>query len=173
MAEGYPTPPWPGVEQVRQLFLADQLTIPESWEDQNGHVNIRYYMQMHSDAGWNMMGALGYQPDFVRTRRRGVFDLTQHLEYRSEILVGDDVAIYATVIARNEKRFHGISFIVNETRNEVANSFEYVTAYVDLEARRSTRIDDDIVVGLDRMIDAHAALSWDVPVCGALALARD
>ena len=163
---------FPTVEEVRQLERFDRLVVPDDWLDCNGHMNIRYYMAIHSEAGWHLMERFGYGRDAAVTRKRGVFDLSHHLNYLAEITGGDDVSVYCTVLARNDKRFHGMSFLVNETRGNLANTFEYVSAYVDLDTRRTASLDDDIAAAIDRIIEHQRSLAWAPPVCGAIAVDR-
>ncbi len=47
----------------------------------------------------------------------------------------------------------GMWFMVNDTRQQVANTFEFVSTHADLVAR------------LDAMLTDHTALDWAAPVC--------
>ena len=54
---------FPTVEQVKQLPLLMQKTIPPEYEDQNGHVNIQHYLGLYDEAGWLFFVTLGVDED--------------------------------------------------------------------------------------------------------------
>jgi acyl-CoA thioester hydrolase len=63
-----------------------------------------------------------------------------------------------------------MSFLLNGTREVVANTFEVLSVHVDLTQRRSVAFDPDTMAALDRVVRAHAGLRWPAPVSGALRL---
>ena len=46
----------------------------------------------------------------------GMFALEQHLTYRREVLVGDEVAVHLRLVDRSEKLIHLVSYLVNHSR---------------------------------------------------------
>jgi hypothetical protein len=63
---------------------------------------------------------------------------------------------------------HGMWFIVNETRNQLSNTFEFVTSHADLNARRTSPFPEHFAAQIDALIAEHATLKWDAPVCGIM-----
>jgi acyl-CoA thioester hydrolase len=161
-------PQFPTVEQVTQLPLMMKKVIPPEYEDINGHVNIKHYLGLHDEAGWYFFALIGLDETYFTERRNGLFDLEHHLHYVAELHVGDEVAIYARMLARTAKRMHGIWFIVNETRNQLSNTFEFVTSHADLTARRTSPFPNDVAASIDAVIAEHAKLTWDAPLCGVM-----
>ena len=159
---------FPTVEQVKQLPLLMQKIIPPEYEDQNGHVNIQHYLGLHDEAGWLFFATLGIDEDYFKVQRKGFFDLEHHLHYTAELHVGDVVAVHGRLLARTSKRMHGMWFIINETRNQLSNTFEFVTSHADLDARRTSPFPDDFAARIDATIAEHARLEWDAPVCGVM-----
>lgn len=162
-------PRQPTPAQVRDLPSLMTFVIPPEWEDKNGHVNIQYYMTLFERGGWPMIIAIGMDEDYFRERRCGLFDLEHHLYYLNEMHVGDRVGIHARLVDRSAKRFHGVMFIVNETRDNLASTLEYVTTGADLEHRRTAPFPGEIGARLDALIAEHRALSWPSPLCGVMA----
>jgi acyl-CoA thioester hydrolase len=160
------TPPTP--EQVRELPRLAQLTIPSNWEDENGHVNVQYYMTLYDQGGRPLMEALGIDDRYFNERRLGIFDLEHHISYFGEIHVGETVSVYARLLDRNAKRFHGIVFVINDTRDRLASALEFIASGADLEARRTVAYPDDVAAAMDRQIEEHRRLSWAPPVCGVM-----
>ena len=52
-------PTFPTVEQVLELEKILEHTIPENWQDQNGHVNIQHYQTLYDLSGWALFNQLG------------------------------------------------------------------------------------------------------------------
>ena len=50
---------YPDIGKVRQLPKLGSQVIPAKWEDQNGHVNVGFYMAIYNDAGWSMREPIG------------------------------------------------------------------------------------------------------------------
>lgn len=159
----------PSTAEVRELTPPPmQITIPPEWEDENGHVNVQFYLTLYERGGRPLMESLGMDDSYFSERRLGVFDLEHHISYFSEIHVGESVSVFTRLLDRTEKRFHGIVFIVNDSRDQLACTLEFIASGADLEARRSTPYPDDIAAALDRIIAEHRRLSWDAPVCGVM-----
>lgn len=161
-------PSFPSVEQVRSLPHFLRQVIPPEFEDINGHVNIQHYLGLYDKAGWPFFALLGMDESYFNEERKGIFDLEHHLFYLAELHIGDEVAIHGRLVARSAKRLHGIWFIVNETRNQLSNTFEFVSTHADLETRRTSPFPDDLGGRLDAMITEHNKLDWPAPLCGIM-----
>ncbi len=159
----------PTVEQVRQLPALYEVKIPPEWQDLNEHVNVKHYLDIYDNAGWPLMHELGLDADRFRVQRNGYFDLEHHIWYLAEMHVGDVVTTHFRLLGFNAKRFHGVTFIINRTRNELANVLEFVTTSADLDTRRTTPIPADIAANLERVLTEHSALAWPAPRSGAIA----
>ena len=129
------TPPKP--DEVRELPRLMQVTIPSDWEDENGHVNVQFYMRLYEQGGRPLMKSLGMDDTYFSERRLGLFDLEHHIFYFSEIHVGESVSIYARLLDQTAKRFHGIIFVVNDSRDRLSSTLEFITSGADLENRRT------------------------------------
>jgi acyl-CoA thioester hydrolase len=160
--------PMPTVEQVDELPILMERRIPPEWQDLNGHVNVRHYLELYDAASWPMLEQFGLDERIFLERRQGLFDLEHHLWYRAELHVGDLVSVHSRFVARSVKRFHGVMFIVNRTRSQLASAFEYVSTGADLEARRTAPLPERFAAELDRVISVHARLGWPPPLCGVM-----
>lgn len=160
----------PTYAQARALPLALTRQVPPAYGDLNGHMNVRHYLGLHDDASWAFLGGLGLGADYVERERRTFFDVEQHLRYHDELLVGETVHVHARLLGRTNKVVHLMSYLLNGTREVVANTFEVLSVHVDLVQRRSVAFDPDTAAALDRVVRAHAELRWPAPVSGALRL---
>lgn len=160
----------PTYAEVRALPLALTRQVPPTYGDLNGHMNVRHYLGLHDDASWAFMAGLGLGAEYVEREQRTFFDIEQHLRYYDELLVGETVYVHARLLGRTNKVVHLMSFLLNGTREVVANTFEVLSVHVDLTQRRSVAFDPDTMAALDRVVRAHAGLRWPAPVSGALRL---
>ena len=160
----------PAMHEVDQLPPLLERTIPAAWEDLNGHVNVRHYLELYDQAGWPMLSQIGIEEHHFHEERRGLFDLEHHIWYLAEMHVGDLVTVHSRILERNAKRFHGVMFVANRTQQRVASAFEYVTTGADLEARSTAPLPDTVAARLDEIIAADVRLSWPAPVCGVISV---
>ena len=161
-------PPAPAL--VRELPLLHQLTVPPEYEDINGHMSVAHHMGIHDQAGLPFFATLGIDERYFSERRLGIMDLEHHLVYLAEVHVGDEVAVHSRVLERSDKVVHGMWFLLNRTRDELANTLEWVSLHVDLEARRATPFSAEVASALDREIEQSRTLDWEPPVCGVMGL---
>lgn len=159
----------PTVAQVLELPSLMERTVPAEWQDLNGHVNVRHYLELFDAASWPMLAAFGLDERVFLERRQGLFDLEHHLWYLSELHVGDAVSVHSRFVARSAKRFHGVMFAVDRTHGRLASVFEYVSSGADLDTRRTAPLAAEFAVELDRQIEANSRLAWPAPLCGVIA----
>lgn len=164
MARSFPRP-----DQVRELPLQTSRVIPPEWQDRNGHVGVQYFQALFAEGAWRVLEEVGIDAGWFERTQRSQFDLEHHLFYRSELRAGDRVSTYNRVLGRSDRRFHGIFFVLNDSRDRLAATIEYITAGIDMRQRRMSPFPSDLAIGLDTLIEKHRALAWAPPVCGAMA----
>ncbi len=145
-----------------------RVTVPESYLDANGHMNMRWYVAVFDDAGDGLYQRLGLTPDYHRAHRTGTVDLEHHTHFLSEVLAGNRLAVYVRLVGRSPKRFHYLMFMVNESRGRLAAIFECICAFADLAARRTAEFPPEIAAKIEALARAHDTLGWPPPVCGVM-----
>jgi acyl-CoA thioester hydrolase len=145
-----------------------QMTIPQTYADRNGHMNMRWYVAIFDDAGDELHLRLGLRPESLASYSAGTFDLEHHTHFLNEAMPGDEVAVYARMVSSSAKRIHYVMFLVNETRGKLASIFECVNGLVDLRVRKTMAYPPEIAATIEAAVAAQAGLDWDAPVCGAM-----
>lgn len=161
-------PPAIPLEHITALPVIYRATIPPEYEDENGHMNMRWYLHVYDDAGYPLAARLGLTPEFHARHSTGGYDLEHHIHYLNEIMVSDEVAVTVRLLDRSAKRLHYMMFLVNETRGTLASIFECVNSFADLTVRRTAPYPDEIAAAIDALLAEHQALPWDAPVCGVM-----
>jgi acyl-CoA thioester hydrolase len=156
------------LNNITALPLAIRHVIPQDYEDENGHMNVRHYLSVFDDAGYPLVANIGLTPEYHQQHGTGGFDLEHHLHYLNEVHIGDTVAVYYRLVARSAKRIHYLMFMVNETRGKLAAVFECVNSFADLTVRRTAPYPPEISARIDAIVAEHAALDWPAPVCGVI-----
>jgi acyl-CoA thioester hydrolase len=158
----------PSLEDIEKLPRLRELTVPEEYEDSHGHMQVTHHLGIHDDSRSQFIRLLGIDETYFSQRRMGVPAVECHLRFLAEVHVGDRVAVHVRFHARSARAMHTLWFLVNLSRQQLANYIELVMVHVDLEQRRPTPFAEDVALALDRMIAEHSALSWPPPLCGSM-----
>lgn len=145
-----------------------RMTVPDAWRDDNGHMNVRWYVAIFDDASDVLHADLGLTPEYHRLHGTGTFDLEHFIQYRSEVLPGDQVAVYIRYVAHSPKRLHYVMFLVNETRGRLAATLECLNAFADLSVRRTAPWPQEAMALIAARVDAANRLDWHPPLCRAI-----
>lgn len=162
-------PPDVPLEKICKLEPAClRMTVPETYRDENGHMNVRWYAAIFDEAGDALHERLGLPPKFHKSHGTGTMDLENHFNYLREVMTGDHLAIFSRVVRRSAKRVHYLMFMVDETRGTLSAIFECVNSFVDLKLRKTAPFPPEVCARIDALLAASAALDWPPPVCGAM-----
>ena len=162
--------PLPTYDQVLELPSGPRLTVPSEYGDTNGHLNVRYHLAIYDDAEWAIFEPLGLGDEHAQAGIGGIFALEQHLTYRREVLVGDEVSVQVRIVGRDQRLIHLVHYLANHNRSEVAGSMEALNGYVDLQTRRLAPFPATSAEGLDAHIARASQLDWRPVLSGSIAL---
>lgn len=160
-------PPIP-LDAITRLTPIYRFTIPESYLDENGHMNMRWYVAIFDEAGYPFVAQFGLTADYLSSQHSGGFDLEHHLHFLKEVRLGDSITIYPRLLARSAKRIHYLMFMVNDTQSAVAATFECVNSFADLTIRRTAPYPEAIAARIEAQLVIDSALTWSAPVCGVM-----
>jgi acyl-CoA thioester hydrolase len=152
------------------LPLYHRETIPPAYLDMMGHMNIRWYFEMFAKAGRNFFESHGLDGDYFQGQKAGIFALKHFIQYFAEVRVGQTVAVRTRLVARSDRRFQCMHFMLNETTAQLASTFEALITHADLTIRRAAPMPARIAEKMDATLGRDAKLDWAAPVCGAMRL---
>jgi len=162
-------PPAIPLEKILALEPAClRTTVPDAWRDDNGHMNVRWYIVIFDDASDVLHAAMGLTPEYHREHGSGTFDLEHHVQFLSEVMPGEQVAVYIRYIAQSARRLHYMMFLVNETRGRLAATLECLNAFADLRVRRMAPWPAVAAARIAAGVEASARLDWQPNLCGAI-----
>lgn len=145
-----------------------RMTVPDAWRDDNGHMNVRWYVAIFDDASDVLHADLGLTPEYHRGHGSGTFDLEYHVQFLSEVMPGEQVAVYVRYVAQSAKRLHYVMFLVNESRGRLAATLECLNAFADLKVRRTAPWPAEAAARIAAGVEASHRLDWPAPLCGAM-----
>ena len=153
---------------LEALPLYHRKIIPSDYQDIMGHMNIRWYFDLFARTGRKFFKAHGLDGDYFKSGEFGVFALKHFIQYFAEVRGGQTVGIRTRLIARSDKRFHFMQFMINETTTQLAATFEALITHADLRIRRAAPMPAEIARRLDTTLATDNALKWEAPISGAI-----
>ena len=156
------------LSQIRQLDRAYSLAIPGDFLDENGHVNVQYYLHLVERGLGVLFQQVGLGAVYASADVYGNFALEQHIRYFAELLVNDKVTVHNRLIELSPKRAYFMGFLVNETREELAAIVEVVMMNVDMRRRLGAPFPAAPFAELEALHARHKRLDWSAPVCGIM-----
>ncbi len=112
--------------------------------DHMGHMNVMWYVGKFDEATWQLFLAVGLTPSRLRDSSRGMAGLEQHIEYKRELRAGDAVTIRSGVLEVREKTIRFAHRMNNDETGEVAATTVLTAVHLDLVARRSCALPEDV-----------------------------
>jgi len=158
------------VEKLAMLPLYHRETIPKSYLDAMGHMNVRWYMALFDTSVWNFFASQGLNENYFAKKQMGVFALKHFIQYFAEVKVGETVAMRLRLLGRTEKRFHFMNFMINETTGKLSTTLEVLGTHADLKLRKAVAMPHGISEKFDVQIAADQQLDWVAPLSGAIGL---
>ncbi len=156
------------LDRLVMLSLYHRETIPESYLDAMGHMNVRWYMALFDTSVWNFFISQGLDQKYFIQKHMGVFALKHFIQYFAEVKVGETVAMRIRMLGRTEKRFHFMNFMINETTGNLSAILEVLGTHADLKLRKAVAMPQDIAQKFDDQIKTDQQLDWDPPVSGVI-----
>ena len=141
------------------------------WIDDNGHLNMAYYVLIfdHATDAWFEWVGLG------RAHRRAhpvtTFCLEAHVTYQREVREADPLRVTTQLLAHDAKRMHYYHEMYHATEGYLAATNELVSLHVSQETRRAAAMAPEIQERLSRIQAAHDRLPRPTQVGRVMGLA--
>ena len=165
-------PALPSYDDVLGLPALIEDTVPMSFIDVNGHMNIRHYLDYGATGADVICRQVGIDDEYRARRRMGVFTAEHHIRYAAEMHEGSRFSVHARFLERSGKAGHLLSFILDRDREVLSCTVEIVLVHVGMDSRRPVEFPPDVAAGLDEWIAADGAVGWPAPVCGVMGIRR-
>jgi acyl-CoA thioester hydrolase len=121
--------------------------------DHMGHMNVMWYVGKFDEATWNLLAHLGMTPEYLRTTHRGMVAVHQELDYRSEVLAGDVVSVYSTLVEARPKVLKFRHKLFRGEDGEAAAETTLTAVHLDTESRSSTSLPPDVLKRAQELVE--------------------
>lgn len=141
-----PTPYWYG-----------GIVKPE-WLDDNGHMNVAYYMSAFDDGGEVFFNDPGIGWEYTRQNIGTIFVVSSKVDYHAELLAGDAFRVATRLLDFNSKLLHVYYEITKQPAQHLCATAELLYMHISFETRKSAPMSEAIVTRLTQIRQAHASL---------------
>jgi acyl-CoA thioester hydrolase len=113
--------------------------------DHVGHMNVMWYVGKFDEATWQFFNMLGLSPSYLRTTKRGMAAVDQHLSYLQELRAGDVVSVRTTLLEIKEKSIRFAHEMIHDESKEVVARTTLKAVHLDTTARKSCAFAESVV----------------------------
>lgn len=131
--------------------------VPE-WIDDNGHMNVAYYVLAFDRATDRLLDRLGIGEAYRQATGHSVFVVEAHITYERELRAGDPFKIETRLIDADRKRLHLFHTMTRVASGDVAAAIELMTLHVDLAGPRAAPFPDEAFVKIEAVLTANRSL---------------
>jgi acyl-CoA thioester hydrolase len=124
--------------------------------DHVGHMNVMWYAGKFDEATWQFFNALGLTPRYLRSAKRGMAAVDQHISYIRELYAGDVVSVRTTLIGFKEKSVQFVHEMSDDERGEVVARTTLKAVHLDAEQRTSCAFAQEIAAKMASLLQADS-----------------
>jgi acyl-CoA thioester hydrolase len=133
-------------------------TVRPEWIDNNGHMNMGFYVVVFDLATDEWMRAIGLDSEHRRTRGVTTFCLEAHVTYHREVREGDPLRFTTRLLAFDAKRLHYIHEMYHAGSGYLAATNELMSLHVSQTTRRGVPMAPEVLDRLGRLQAVHDRL---------------
>lgn len=160
----------PTYDELAALPAYVEQPVPMTFEDINGHLNVRHYIGIASEGLDESLVDCGIPQTWPLSDGHACFSAEHHCTYVSELRTGSQMSARVRLLGRSERAAHALVYLLDDTNKQVAFVMEEIFLHIDLSDRRTAPWPADVAAQLDARIAEHAALPFAVDTKGCLAL---
>ncbi|PIE83719.1 MAG: thioesterase-like protein [Candidatus Contendobacter odensis] len=132
--------------------------VPTEWIDNNGHMNVAYYVLAFDHATDALMSELGMGQDYLDSENCSAFVVESHVNYQRELVAGDPMRITTQLLGFDSKRIHYFHRMYHAEKKFLSATTELIVIHVDMNQRHSVAMPLPILDRLGTLMTAHAQL---------------
>jgi acyl-CoA thioester hydrolase len=127
----------PGALTVTESPITYRGTVYPWHCDHVGHMNVMWYVGKFDEATWQFFNMLGLSPSFLRSAKRGMAAVDQHISYIQELHAGDVITIRTALLEFKEKSLRFVHEMTHDESNVVVARTTLKGVHMDTVARKS------------------------------------
>ena len=139
------------------MLYENTLTILPEWIDENGHMNVAYYV-LAFDMGTDSVYEDWLVGHNYKEQGFSVFTMGMNVDYVSELFAGDTIRMTTQLVDWDYKRIHYFHQMFNESTGMLAATNECLCTNVDFKLRKSAPFPEHVSERLSAVYQQHAQL---------------
>ena len=136
------------------IYLKSQKIIKE-WVDYNNHLNMAYYVLIFDQALEVILEKFKMGANSAKKNQRSTMVVETNTKYISEVKENDEVDIMLTFFDHDKKRLHLKLEMIEKKTKKISASIEWLSLYINLEARKVTEFENEKIKIMDHFIDQN------------------
>jgi acyl-CoA thioester hydrolase len=145
-------------EKIPAPFDGYRDVVRGEWIDENGHMNMGYYVVVFDYATDAWLAHIGLDAHDKASQRVMTFTLESHVTYRREVREGAELRFTTQLLDFDEKRVHYFHQMYTAPEDTLAATNELVSLHVSQATRRSSPMAPEVLERLGEIRRAHRAL---------------
>lgn len=137
-----------------------QLTVLPEWIDDNGHMNVAYYVLAFDQATDSLYEQIGLSWDYLDAQNHSLFTLSMNVDYVQEVFVGAPLRITTQLLDCDGKRLHYFHQMYHAGDGFLSATNECLSMHVSMETRRSAPFSAETKECLRQVMSHHNELAW-------------
>jgi len=130
-------------------------TVKTEWIDNNGHMNVAYYVMIGDHATDKFFDYLGMDNSYCTNHKRSNFALDMRIIYLKELMEDAPVKVRTQLLDFDTKRIHFLHYIDHAHENFTACLNESVGIHVDMVHRKSTNFPINVYERIKKVAQEH------------------
>jgi len=126
--------------------------------DHVGHMNVMWYVGKFDEATWQFFSSIGLTPSYLRTARRGMAAVDQHISYVREVRAGDVVTVRTTLLEVRERSLRFSHEMTNDESGEAVARTTLKAVHLDTEARKSCPFPGEVAARMASLLPGTSRL---------------
>lgn len=136
----------------------DTLVVKPEWLDENGHMNVAFYLRAFDHGGEVFFRDCGIGWDYTRAGNHTIFTTNCGLDFRRELLEGDPLLVTTQLIDWSPKLVHTYQALYHREKRYFAASAEMLFVHVAFADRKSVEMSEEICARLAQIASVHKNL---------------
>jgi acyl-CoA thioester hydrolase len=132
--------------------------VQAEWVDDNGHMNVAYYVLMFDRATDALLDRLGLGAAYRQRTNHSIYVLEAHVTYEREVKEGDMLRVATQLVDADAKRLHFFHTMYHAAAGYRAATTELLALHVDLAGPTGLKFAATEQAAVDAMLDEHRTL---------------
>ena len=140
-------------------YVAPSLTVSNDMCDQNGHMNVAYYLQAFDVNSRDLFEEIGFDGDYFQSGY-SCFAIEDSLRYLREFLEGDEIRSMFRIHDFNEKVIHIVGVLL-DSQDRLSAISETLVVHIDMDSRKASVMPDQLLKKVKDVHRNHTVCSID------------